>query len=126
MVYSVYTYALPFERNSVKFNRSFQEVKGLQIVGNEDGSGTVIANALGVSPEDIEISWRYGETHNSTIFTIKGETKIDGLEKPYNFEYSFTAFSPVKKIQKKFVNGLVILNVTFDKPSQSEIEVEEV
>ena len=124
MAYSVYSYSgFPFERGLVRFNRVSQEVKGLSSKENDDNTGTVIINALGVNPDDIELNYQYGDVRDSVLFTVKGESKIDGVEKPYSLEYNFPVFRPVNKVSKKFVNGLVILTLYFNKPSQPEIEV---
>jgi len=125
MVYTNYS-GFPFYSVYHTFNRDFQEVKGWTYrIDEEKGFADVFINALGVSKDDIDVTWRNGDTQDSVIFTVKGETKIDERLKVYDVNLSFVSPYPVKRLTKKFANGLVILHLEFSKPSQPEIEVVE-
>ena len=127
MVYYTYTNtSYPFEQLFHKFNRDFQEVRGWTWrIDEEKNLGEVFINALGCNKDDIDITWKNGEKQGSVEFTVKGETTIHEKLKPFSFEVSFISPLPVKKLTKKFVNGLVILTLEFDKPLQPEIEIVE-
>ena len=106
-----------------KFNRAFQEVRGWTYRISEDGSSAVVyINALAVSPEDIEVSYKNGRDRDSVEFTVKGETQVDDL-KAFNVEFSFISPIPVKTLKKRFENGLVILELGFSKPTAPDIEL---
>jgi HSP20 family molecular chaperone IbpA len=127
MVYTAYTTTYdPFYSLFNKFNRDFQEVKGWTYrIDREKGLGKVFINALGVNKDDIDITWKNGEKQGTVDFIVKGKTVIDEELKPFEFEVGFVSPLPVKKLHKKFENGLVILTLEFDKPVQPEIEVVE-
>lgn len=113
----------PFELLFHKFNRPFQEVKGGIFKSSEDGSkGTVYINALGVKEEDIDISFRNGERNGTIEFMVKGESKIDDSE-VFNVNVTFLVFRSVKTLKKRFENGLVILELGFNEPSQPDIKI---
>lgn len=125
--YTTYTNAsYPFESLFHKFNRDFQEVRGWTWrIDEEKNLGEVFINALGCNKDDIDITWKNGEKQGSVDFLVKGETIVHEKLKPFSFEVGFTSPLPVKKLTKKFVNGLVILDLEFDKPLQPEIEIVE-
>lgn len=128
MVYTTYAYSSsPVFSYLTKpvFNRDFQEIRGwTSRIDEEKGLGFVYINALGVDKDDIDIIWKNGEKQGTVDFTVKGKTEIDGL-RPFSFDVGFTSPLPVKKLSKKFMNGLVVLTLEFDKPLQPEIEVVE-
>jgi hypothetical protein len=123
MVYYYSTLFDPFELIFHKFNRPFQEVKGIHFEVSEDESkGFAYINAIGVKTDDIDITFKNGERNGTVEFTVKGETKVDNL-KPFNVDVSFLVSRPVKTLHKRFENGIVILEIGFDKPSQPDIEI---
>ena len=124
MVYSAYTDTLfPFEFLFSRFNRPFQEIKsGIYVEKKDETGGTVYLNIFGISPDDVDITWKNGQRNDTVEFTVKGETKIDEL-RPFNIEYKFVVPHTVKTMKKRFLNGLLALDFTFNKPAQPDIEV---
>jgi HSP20 family molecular chaperone IbpA len=127
MVYTYTTTDYPsFSSVIHKFNRDFQEVKGWTYrMDKENNSAKVFINALGVAKEDIDVTYKNGEKQNTVEFLVSGKTIVDESLKPFEFEVGFISPLPVRKLHKKFENGLVILTLEFDKPAQPDIEVVE-
>lgn len=104
------------------FNRPFHEVKGYEARTEENGDTTLFINALGVSPEDIEVTVEK-PVDNRQYLKVFGKTHSEILDDDFSINFSFIVGKPIKKITKYSQNGLLTLRVEYNKPIQPDVEI---
>jgi len=115
-------FADDFFKEFYRYDRPFQEVKGYVVKQDKDGSSTVVLNALGVNPADIDIKVSQDDSSYQTL-SVVGKTHCKPLEKDFSIEFYFKVRKPIRKIIKSFNSGLLFLKVEYDKPAQPKVEI---
>lgn len=97
-----------FSYGDAVFRRSSYDV--LQF---ENEKYVLVINALGVNPSDIKINFL--PSYNFSSISVVGETKNEILREIFSVKILWYVRKEIKEINKEFVNGLVILEIEFEK-----------
>lgn len=99
-----------------------REKQALKII-NGEGSSTIVANVLGINPEDITVKIEDG--YNISYIVIDGKTTDEITKQEYSVNYKLSVQSQrVEKIKKTIKNGLLFLEVVKKQPEASKIIIE--
>lgn len=109
-----------FDNYFYSFNRPMYERSGWMAV-EKDGRVTIVVNALGVSPEDINITVENSETASNQILVLGGKTHNSILDKDFSISMKWNLYKGVREVVKSFDNGLVVLEVEFETPVKPSV-----
>ena len=107
-------------RSKYWFDRSFKEREGYQCVVLENGNGQLVANVLGINPEDIQITVETAENPGRQILKISGKSEV--LDHNFEVNYVFIV-KPVKVITPTIKNGLLVIELEWEKPAVPSVEI---
>jgi hypothetical protein len=107
-------------RNSGWFDRPFKEVNGYEFRKLENGNGQILINALGVNPDDVELTVDASEVPNKQILKVSGKSEL--FDEKFQFNYAFT-IKPVKSVQPSVKNGILALELEWNKPVAPDVEI---
>ena len=111
----------PISRKS--YHRPFREVDSYLPVNLENGTTNLYINALGIDKNDISVTVTQSEEYSGYILNGSGETETKDLGK-FSFEYHFPT-KKIAKITKELKNGILILNLEWEKPVNPDVEIVE-
>lgn len=104
-----------------QYHRPFSEFDAYKVFRMENGNTQVFINALGVKPEDVNVSVE--EIESGQLLIVEGKSEIENLGNS-SFYYSWPIKS-VEKIRKRFENGILVLEIEYKKPVKSEVKIVE-
>lgn len=111
----------PISRRS--YSRPFREVDSYLPINLDDGTTNLYINALGINKEDINVSVTQPEDYSGYVLNVSGKTEEEKLG-TFSFDYQFRT-KKISKITKILKNGILILNLEWEKPVNPDVEIVE-
>lgn len=109
-----------FDSYFYSFNRPMYERSGWMAV-EKDGKITLVVNALGVDPKDIDVTVENSDTATNQILVLSGKTHNAVLDKDFSISMKWNLYKRVREVVKSFDNGLVVLEVEFETPVKPSV-----
>jgi len=103
------------------FNRPVKDMVPYKTI-ERDGQLVVVLNTLGISPEDIEITFESRPSVGGYL-SVSGQTKNDLVGKDYSVSMRFYVRDAVDHIDWESENGLTYVYVNFVKPIEQKVLV---
>lgn len=100
------------------FKRPFYERAGYYTF-EKDGKLFVLINALGIVPGDIQIEAEVSRGYQ--VVKVTGKSEL--FEQEFKTSLSLAFKEPIEQIEKSFMNGLLVLEVTFKEPVKPDIKI---
>ncbi len=108
-------------RSKYWFNRDFKEKDGFIFEHLENGNGQLVANVLGIEPDDISVTVEASE-YSNTRQSLKISGKTEALNQTFEVNYVFT-IKPVETITYEVKNGLLVVELAWSKPVSPDVEI---
>lgn len=101
--------------------RYVREDKAIRVINGKEKS-TLVLNVLGINPQDIKVD--IDEGYADPQLMVSGITKDDVTGREYSIDYRII-LNPkhIKQIEKSSKNGLLYIDVIWNTPQKSKIEI---
>ena len=118
-MYTTFTTFNDVIRDSGWFSRPFKEVTSYEFKTLENGNGCLLVNALGINKNDIEVIVEASDSPNKQVLKVSGKSEL--FDEKFQINLAFT-IRPVNKIIQKLANGILYIELVWNKPVSPDIE----
>lgn len=106
-----------------RFSRGLKDMIPTYVT-EKDGKVVVVANVLGISDSDLNISvensnvsgWKY-------MLWVRGKTYNEILDQEFEVNLPFTFNKEISQIERHLENGILTLHVSFEEPVKPSVKI---
>ena len=110
-----------FDRNFYNFARPEKDMTPYTVVNKEDKT-ILVHNVVGINKEDLKITVK--TENGEKVLYITGQTEDLVTENKYSVNSRFIVKAQaIKKIESECKNGLLYITISYNKPTEEEIEI---